>query len=134
MASDRLWKDRDKKVVVLDSSAIMMLFEFSIDLEYELALLVGKFHIVLPKPIFDELKFLSEHGKGKKRRIAKPALELTKHYEILEAEGKGDDSVLFLAQKLDGVIVTNDRNLKQRAKEKCLKTIYLRSKKKLVLD
>ena len=36
MASNRLWDNRDGKIVILDSSAIMMCFEFSIDLENEL--------------------------------------------------------------------------------------------------
>ena len=133
MASDRLWGNRDTKVI-LDSSGIMMLFEFSIDLEDELTRLLGKFQILVPKPILEELRFLSEQGKGRKRTIAKPALDLIKRYEIADADGTGDDSVLFLAKKLNGIVVTNDRDLRNRLKKAGLHTIFLRGKQKLVLE
>jgi len=134
MASDRLWRDREGRIVILDSSSILMLFKFSIDLEGELTRLLGKFIVLIPRPIFDELIFLSKHGKGKKKYNSKPALDLIKKYKICEALGKGDDSVLFLAQKHNGVVVTNDKDLRKRAKDIHLQTIYLREKSKLVLD
>ena len=134
MASDRLWRDRKGRTVVLDSSSILMLFEFSINLEGELTRLLGKFSVLIPRPIVDELIILSKHGKGKKKYNSKPALDLIKKYEISEAEGKGDDSVLFLAKKYNGIVVTNDRDLRKRAKDIHLQTIYLREKSKLVLD
>ena len=134
MASDRLWEYREEKAVILDSSAVMMLFEFSIGLEDELTRLLGKFHIVVPRPIFEELKLLSEKGKGKKKLIAKPSLELIKKYEIVNAEGNGDDAVLNLAKKLSGIVITNDRELRKRVKESSLQTIYLRGKGRLVLE
>ncbi len=134
MASDRLWPDRNEKRVILDSSAILMLFEFSIDLEDELTRLLGKFKIILPSPIVDELKFLSESNDGKKRQKAKAALKLIKRYEIINEEGTGDDSILNLATKINGVVVTNDHELRRRIKDKSLKVIFLRGKKKLVLE
>ena len=136
MASDRIWRDRKGKIVILDSSAIFMLFEFSVGLESELTRLLGKYHIVIPKPIFEEIKLLAEKGKGRKKRIAKPALELIKGYEIVETDNVrcGDDAVLYLAQKLSGVVVTNDRELRNRLKKASLKTIFLRGKQQLVLE
>ena len=134
MASNRLREDRNGKTVILDSSAVMMLFEFSIDLEDELTRLLGKFRIIVPSPIVEELKLLSEKGKGKKKLIAKPSLELIKKYEIVNAEGNGDDAVLMLAKKLNGIVITNDRELRKRVKESSLQTIYLRGKSRLVLD
>ncbi len=134
MAFNRLREDRDGKTVILDSSAVMMLFEFSIGLENELTRLLGKFHIVVPRPIFEELKLLSEKGKGKKKTIAKPSLELIKKYEIVNAEGNGDDAVLMLAKKFNGIVITNDRELRKRVKESSLQTIYLRGKSRLVLE
>ena len=133
MASDRLWINRDK-IIILDSSAILMLFEFSINLEDELIRLIGKNKIVIPKQIIEELKILSAIGNGKKRKIAKPALDLVKKYEIINSEGKGDDSVLFLAKKFKGIVVTNDRELKNRLKKIGLHSIFLRGKQKLVLE
>ena len=134
MASDRLWGDQDNKRVILDSSAVMMLFEFSIDLETQLTTLLGKYKIIVPKPIFNELDFLSKHGKGKKKLLAKPSLQIIKNYKILDSEKKGDDSVIYLAKKLNGIVLTNDKELIKRSKKLSLKVIYLRSKKKLVMQ
>jgi hypothetical protein len=111
-----------------------MLFEFSIDLENELTKLVGKFKIIIPSPIVEELKFLSNSGDGKKRQNAKAALQLIKNYEIVNIQGPGDDAVLNLAKKINGIVVTNDRELRRRIKELSLKVIFLRGKKKLALE
>ena len=135
MASNRLWRNRDK-IVVLDSSSIMMLFEFSIDLEDELTRLLGKYHIIVPKPIVEELKFLSEHGKGKKKIIAKPALTLLKKYEIVYVEKNisWDEAVFHLTKKFNGIALTNDKDLRKKLREASLHSIYLRGKKQLVLQ
>ena len=136
MASNRLWRNTDKKIVILDSSAILMLFEFSIDLENELTRLLGKCRIIVPKPILEELEFLSTHGKGKKKYIAKPALDLIKKYDIVEVDEavKGDDAVFHLAQKYQGIVVTNDRTLRNRLKEISILVVFLRAKKKLAIE
>lgn len=135
MASNRLWGDRIHKTVILDSSAILMLFEFAIDLEKELTRLLGSYHIVVPTPIVRELEFLSENGKGKKKAKAKASLKLIKKYDTIDVEGRnGDDSVLELAKKINGIVVTNDRELRNRVKEMSLSVIFLRAKKKLVME
>ena len=68
MASDRLWRDREGRIVILDSSSILMLFEFFIDLEDELTRLLGRFRILIPKPIFDEIVFLSKLFKCENKK------------------------------------------------------------------
>lgn len=134
MASYRIWRDPKEKTVILDSSALMMPFEYSVNLEDELTRLLGKFSILVPKPIVEELIFLSKNGKGRKKHLAKSALILIKNYNIIDSEGKGDDSVLFLAKKFQGIVVTNDRDLRNRVKKSSLQTIFLRGKKKLFLE
>ena len=133
MASDWLRQDRDT-IILLDSNAVMMLFEFSVDLEGELTRLFGKFKIIIPKPIINELKFLSEHGKGRKKHIAKPALKLIEKYDIIDACGKGDQVVLDLAKKLNCIVLTNDKKLRSKLKKLSLHDVYLRGKSKLVLE
>ena len=135
MASDRLRRDRNEKIVILDSSAIIMLFEFSIDLEDEITRLVGKHHTIVPKPVFNELEFLSEHGKGKKKIFAKASLKLIERYDIVDvSSNNADDGVFLLAKETNGVAVTNDKDLKKRLKEISLPVIFLRAKKKLVME
>ena len=136
MASNRLWGNRKEKTVILDSSAIMMLFEFSIDLDDELNRLLGKHHIVVPNSVIKELDFLSQKSKGKTSYKAKASLELVKKYETvkLDINVKADDAVFKLAEQIDGVVVTNDIGLKKRLRAANLHVVFLRGKKKLVLE
>ena len=123
-------------VYFLDSSALMMLFEFSIDLEKELTRILGKYHIVIPKGIIDELDFLIKFGKGKNQRIAKPALKLAQNYDVFEKNGDemGDNSVINIAKKTGGAVLTNDKELKKKLKEIPVQVIFLKGKKKLDIE
>ena len=135
MASYRLWGDKIHKTVILDSSAVLTLFEFSIDLEKELTRLLGSYHIVIPTPIVRELEFLSENGRGEKKAKAKASLKLIKKYDAIYVDEKrGDDSILVLAKKINGIVVTNDKELRNRLKKLSLSVIFLRSKKKLAME
>ena len=133
MASDWLRKDRDT-IILLDSNAIMMLFEFSIDLEGELTRLFGKFKVIIPKSVIDEIKFLSEHEKGRKKFIAKPALKLIEEYDVVDTFGTGDQAILNLAKKLNCIVLTNDKKLREKMKKLSLHYVYLRGKSKLVFE
>ena len=112
-----------------------MLFEFSIDLEKELRRLLGTYNILIPIPIVKELQFLSENEKGKKGMKAKASLKLIENYKLINVDAKnGDDSILELAKKSNGIVVTNDRDLRLRLKGLSIPVIFLRAKKKLALD
>jgi rRNA-processing protein FCF1 len=135
MASDRLRGNPASKIVVFDSSAILMLFEYSINLNQELIRLLGSYEIVVPSKIVEELKVLSEKGKGKKKQLAKPALKLIENYKIVfDKSEKADDAVLNIAKKLNGVVFSNDKELKDRAKKEKIKTIFMRNKKYLMIS
>ncbi len=135
MASDRSRGNTGIKIVVIDTSAIMMLFEFSIDLENELTRLLGAYKIIVPRSVINELKFLADRSKGRKKRIAKPALKLAENFEVVDDKSNNaDDAVLAIAKKQNGVIFSNDKELRSRAKKEKLKTICLRSKNCLMIN
>jgi len=135
MASDRIWRNRKTKTVIIDSSAILMIFEFSIDIEKELSRILGSYKIIVPKTIFKELKNLSEYGSEKKKNIAKPALRLVERYEIVENKSSfGDDSVIELAKKYNGIVFSNDTEIRKKAKNEKIKTIFLRGKNYLAIS
>lgn len=134
MASNRAWGDSIHKTVILDSSALMMCFEFSIDLEKELTRLLGRYCIVVPSSIVRELEFLAK-TTGKKRGKAKASLKLVENYDTIDTDERyGDDSIVELAKKMNGVVVTNDKELRRRLKKLSLSVIFLRAKKMLVLE
>ena len=136
MAFDRLRGNRDsRRIVVLDSSALLMLFEHSLHLDHELQRLLGSYRVVVPLAVLDELEKLALQGKGKFQRIAKPALALAHTYEhvALETGEKGDDAVIRVAQNCNGIVVTTDQELQRRLKALSLQTISLRGQNHLIL-
>ena len=135
MAFNRLWGDRIHHIVILDSSAILMMFEFSFDFEDELTRLLGAHHIVVPSAIIQELQVLSKQGEGKKHRNAAAALKLIIKYDVVETkEQDGDNAVVAVAQSTKGVAVTNDIALRRKLKALSIPVIFLRGKKKLALE
>lgn len=113
----------------------MMLFEFSIDLERELTRILGTYHIVVPTSVKQELELLSKHAKGNKKIKARASLQLIQKFDILKSNKQSvDESIVNLAQQTNGIVVTNDKELKNRLKEQSLSVIFLRAKKKLALE
>jgi len=136
MASDRVWRNSKKKIVLLDTNAIMMMFEFHINIDSELTRLLGSYQIFVPQRVLKELEVLSTKGRGKQRRLAKASLKLIDRYECLPGftELDGDDAVIAAAEKFSAIVVTNDRELRSRLREKSLRSIFLRGKDHLMLE
>jgi rRNA-processing protein FCF1 len=133
MAFDWIRGDKIRKTVILDSSAILMFFEFSVDWEKELDSLLGSYHIVIPTAVIQELKVLAASQKRLKKAAA--ALKLIEKYETIDEDARyADDALLKIAEKIKGIVVTNDTVLRQRLKKQGNSVIFLRGKKKLFLD
>jgi len=109
--------------VVLDANSLLMPFQFSLNLDQEIRRLIGNAQIYVPSSVIDELTALDK----------KAPLELSKKYREVEVEKDGDEGVLEAASKLDGVVVTNDKELKKRALEQNNPVAFLRSKSHLEL-
>jgi hypothetical protein len=114
-----------RAVVVLDANALMMPFQFKINLDLELQRLLGSFDVVVPSTVVEELKNVAQAQKNSE---AKVALKLARKYRIVPAEGRGDRAVLALALELKAVLLTNDADLRKRARNAGLRTACLRSR------
>ncbi|PNX47033.1 MAG: hypothetical protein BV459_05215 [Thermoplasmata archaeon M11B2D] len=133
MASYWIWGDKIRKTVILDSSAILMFFEVSVDWKKELDRLVGSYRLVVPAAVIRELTVLSTQKKGQKKALA--ALKLIENLErIDDSASLADEALLNIAKKIQGIVVTNDSVLRHQLKEQGSSVIFLRGKKKLVLD
>jgi rRNA-processing protein FCF1 len=110
--------------VVLDTNALLMPFEFSLNLDFEL---LGDYEILVPGPVVGELK-------RSKSRFARAALEFSRRYSIVETEKQGDDGVADVAARLGAFVLTNDVELQRKLRKMKIKTIRLRSRSHLVLD
>ncbi|MDI6916951.1 MAG: twitching motility protein PilT [Thermoplasmatales archaeon] len=114
-------------IVILDSNALLMVFQFKVNMESELTRLLGKYEIVVPSTVKKELKSL-------RNKYAKSALSFSERYRTINAKGSPDDSILELAEKEKGVVLTNDKILKKRLREKNIPVVFLRSKNHLEIE
>lgn len=110
-----------------------MFFEVSVDWKKELDRLVGSYRLVVPAAVIRELTVLSTQKKGQKK--ARAALKLIENLErIDDSASLADEALLNIAKKTQGIVVTNDSVLRHQLKEQGSSVIFLRGKKKLVLD
>ncbi len=127
--------ERSNKVVILDTSIALAVFENLIDLEEKLVELLGDYKIVVPSTVKREIENLAKYGKGKARINAKSALRYIKRFEVVESmEREVDKSIIELASKLRAAVATNDRELKKKLRKLDLPVIYTRERKKLSLE
>ncbi len=133
MASDWVWGDNIRKIVILDSSAILMFFESSVDWEAELGRLLGAYTPVVPAAVIYELENLRECREGMQKQKACAALKLIEKYEkIIVDTMAADEAVLKIAQQTENsVVFTNDTELRKRLTACKIPVIFLRGRKKL---
>jgi len=113
--------------VIVDTNGLMMPFQFGINLDYELQRLLGKYEIIVPSCVIEELKRIN-------RWEAKAALQLAEKFKKIDTEKKGDEGIIEIAEKTRGYVLTNDRELRKKLRERGIKTIYLRALKYLEMD
>ena len=113
----------------MDANALLMPFQFRINLEAELRRLLGDVDLAVPTPVLEELRLLATHD-----RAARAAERLAAKYRALEGHGGADDALLDLAVALHAVVVTNDQPLLDRLKEHGVPRAFLRSRSHLVLE
>lgn len=135
MASDRVRGDKIRKTVILDTSGILMFFEFSVDWEKELLRLLDGYCIVVPTEVIKELELLSKQTASERKRKAAAGWKLAERYHTVETCAENaDDAVIEAAKKTHGVVVTNDTVLRKRLNHDSIPVIFLRGKKKLALE
>ena len=117
------------KKIILDTNFLIDLIKFKVDLEDINILINEPYQLFSLSSVVRELKNLSKNNK-----YAKGALRLLefKKIKIIKSEGDVDKFLLTLANK-NTIISTNDIKLKKKLKEKGMKVIYLRGKKKLAM-
>jgi len=123
------------RAVVLDTNALMIPYQSGINIEKELTRLLGICRIIVPSSVVEEMERLAGEDGGT-GRAAKLGLSIIKKrgFRLMETESKGDDGVLETALKMDGAVVTNDRELQERARKMNLPIIYPRGENRLEME
>lgn len=125
----------EPRPVILDSNALMMQFQFHVDIESELdRILDFPYTVVVPHLVLDELGGIAKESSGKDQHEARMALELARDFETREAPTDGDDGIVQLADELGGIVVTNDKILRARLRAKDIPNVHMRSKAFLSLE
>lgn len=118
-----------RRTAILDTNALLMPFQFRINLESEIKRLLGEATILVPESVLRELRGLSA-----KHRKAKGALALAQHFEIIPTQLEGDSAILALARERSSVVVTSDASLLRRLKQLGVPRIFLRARSHLVVE
>ncbi len=127
MASSR------SRVVLLDTSILFSIFEKKLPLLDDVTLELGKVEFVIPESVINELKKLSEHSKGSKRRMAKAILEYIRNegFQIVKSEdiNDADRDLVLLARRMNAVVATVDKDLIKLLKRESIDVITWRYKR-----
>ncbi len=117
------------QTVLLDTNALLLPFQFRLNLEAELRRLLGEHEALVPSPVLDELR-----GLTKSTKEARAALRLALTFRTLPAEGDADDAIFDAARRTGALVLTNDAVLLRRLKEAGVPRIFLRSRSHLVVE
>ena len=132
MASDRDGR-ADRVKVLLDANALMVPFQFRIDIFEELRNLIGAYEPLILTEVLQELGGLSR-GRGRGGSAARSALLLSRR--CLETasgypEGPVDEKIARYAGEHGCMVFTNERALRDKLLELGIPVITLMQQKKL---
>ncbi len=128
-----------KLKVILDSNFLFVPSQFHLDIFEELAnLLNQRFEPILLSSTQKELQGLAESNSPKKRKQALLALKLAEKCRVIPVQ-KGlretyDDVIARAATEWKSPVATNDRELRKRLKNLEIPVIFLRQKRRLMLE
>ena len=123
------------KTIILDTNTLMAIGQFKIDVFSEIDKLVDfKYEVKVLDKTVDELEKIIREQKGKQMRAAKLGLEIIKRKGVgmIKAGGDNVDDILVDLAEKGAIIVTQDKELKERIKGVKEKILTIRQKKKVV--
>ena len=115
------------------ANAFMMASQFRIDLFGELRELTGSFEPVVLNEVVRELRGIAQ-GNGRHAAAAKVGLTLSEQCRIVESgerSGTVDERIAGYTERHGGMVVTNDRKLRDFLMSRNIPVISLKNKKKL---
>ena len=125
------------RTAIIDTNVLIYIFTQKVDVFSQLKEL-GYKKFLFPKQVINELKNLERSLDGKEKIGARFAIQLIErcdNCEVVDIEAKGcDDAIIKLAKLRNAVIITNDKELRKRAKNFGVQTGYLRELKFIEID
>lgn len=118
-----------RRCAVLDANALMMPFQFRINLDAEIARVLGECDVYVPSSVLAELE-----GLASRDRDARAALRLAAKYLVHETTGRGDPAIVEAAEALGACVVTSDQKLLRTLRKRGIPRVTLRSRSHLVFE
>ena len=112
------------KTVVLDANALLMPFQFKINIDMEIRNLLGGVEVIVPSSVIIELRRLKD-------KHAKAALSLSSKYRIVDVTKRGDAGVIEAAEEHHAAVITNDQELIEILKKSSIPAIRMRECQRL---
>ena len=113
-------------VIFVDTNSLIYAIRNRVDIRAQLLEFPEIRKILIPKCVLDELVGLSTRLPE-----ASGALKMASKFEIVESEGSGDDCILNIALAYEAAILTNDRELTERARSNGIRTFSIRGKSRI---
>jgi rRNA-processing protein FCF1 len=120
--------------VILDTNFIAIPAEFGIDIFSEAELLLERrLKFILLQSVVHEIELKASE---KNFRVAKALFDRCSIEEVNSSLNKlpVDDQLLEYTIFIDGILATNDRELRRKARKKGVPVLFLRGKKRLVFE
>lgn len=113
--------------LILDTNFLMIPERWGVDIFDEFDRIINKkYRLVVPEAVLKELEQLKKHGNAEEKKAAKIGLELASKAEKIPSKMTADREILRLAGKMECVVATNDKELKNSLRKKGVPVIYLR--------
>ncbi|MGV9102536.1 MAG: PIN domain-containing protein [Promethearchaeia archaeon] len=127
--------------VIVDTNFLMLPAQFGIDIFTQADEAVDRKteFIVLDSVVAEVERKVSKATGSKEKRLLRVTTELMKRCRMVEVEDDMagmpvDDQVLEYAKKVSGVIATNDKELRAKARKFEIPLLILRGRKRVVVE
>ena len=125
--------------VVVDANFMTVPAQFGIDVFAEAErVLEQRVEFIMLSSVLNEIEAISEGNKRQTEKrafsIARSLTDRCKQVESIHSQLPVDDQLLEYTISVNGILATNDRNLRINARKKGVPVLYLRGKKRLVLE
>ena len=127
-------------LVVVDTNFLTVPLQFGVDVFSEAeTILEQRVEFVILDSVLEEINKLAETAKGSDKRAFRIALELAENCRKVDvqdahSEMTVDDQLIEYTSHSGGVLATNDKDLRARARTRGLPVLLLRGKKRLALE
>ena len=127
-------------IVVLDTNILTVPAQFSVDIFAESERVVERrIEFVVLKSVIEELERKLEVAVRTEKFKFRIALDFVERCTVVNLDEVSsakpvDDQVLEYAQSVNGVVATNDKELREKSLERGVPVLFMRGKKRLELQ